>query len=243
MLAMTRHPGNHRSIIKTQHELGRQLNGPLAALNKPHEMAASFAPQRHEIDNSCCAAVCLDLGRQNQRPRQVASANPGICRGGAEAPMPIVVIAQERGEHRAGIKARPAQPIDRTVPADQRGRLAIANERVILNALPHCAGLLKVQLQNGRSSRSFRKPTSPAVPRKRSDPIPAPTNLRAVIYITWMSTFFTIGHSTRPLAVFADLLQAAKAELVADVRTFPRSRSISQFNQVSLSLAFMSFQI
>lgn len=31
-----------------------------------------------------------------------------------------------------------------------------ANERVVLNALPYCAGLLKVQLQNGRSSRSFR---------------------------------------------------------------------------------------
>jgi len=64
-----------------------------------------------------------------------------------------------------------------------------------------------------------------------------------VVYITWMSTFFTIGHSTRPLAVFADLLQAAKAEFVADVRTVPRSRTNPQYNQESLPLALKAYQI
>jgi uncharacterized protein (DUF488 family) len=58
-----------------------------------------------------------------------------------------------------------------------------------------------------------------------------------------MSTFFTIGHSTRPLAAFAKLLQAAKVELVADVRTVPRSRTNPQYNQDSLPLALKAYQI
>lgn len=58
-----------------------------------------------------------------------------------------------------------------------------------------------------------------------------------------MSTFFTIGHSTRPLAAFVELLQAAKIELVADVRTVPRSRTNPQYNQETLPEALTSFHI
>jgi uncharacterized protein (DUF488 family) len=44
------------------------------------------------------------------------------------------------------------------------------------------------------------------------------------------SRFFTIGHSTRPIAEFVDLLDSAGARLVADVRTVPRSRTNPQYN-------------
>jgi uncharacterized protein (DUF488 family) len=37
--------------------------------------------------------------------------------------------------------------------------------------------------------------------------------------------FFTIGHSTRPIAEFIDLLRHAGVWLVVDVRTIPRSLS------------------
>jgi len=42
--------------------------------------------------------------------------------------------------------------------------------------------------------------------------------------------FFTIGHSTRPVSQFVDLLKAAQIDLVADVRTVPRSRTNPQYN-------------
>jgi uncharacterized protein (DUF488 family) len=41
---------------------------------------------------------------------------------------------------------------------------------------------------------------------------------------------FTIGHSTRTLAEFLALLDDVRAELVVDVRSFPRSRVNPQFN-------------
>jgi uncharacterized protein (DUF488 family) len=47
-------------------------------------------------------------------------------------------------------------------------------------------------------------------------------------------TVLTIGHSTRPLAAFIELLQAHRVKRVIDVRTVPRSRHNPQFNQESL---------
>jgi uncharacterized protein (DUF488 family) len=58
-----------------------------------------------------------------------------------------------------------------------------------------------------------------------------------------MSTFYTIGHSTRPLAVFAELLLGAEIELVADVRAVPRSRTNPQYNQDTLPKALETLHI
>ena len=42
--------------------------------------------------------------------------------------------------------------------------------------------------------------------------------------------FFTIGHSNRSLEEFIELLNVAHINLVADIRTVPRSRTNPQFN-------------
>lgn len=46
---------------------------------------------------------------------------------------------------------------------------------------------------------------------------------------------YTIGHSTRPLEDFVDLLQSNKIEMLVDVRTIPKSRFNPQYNAESLS--------
>ena len=43
-------------------------------------------------------------------------------------------------------------------------------------------------------------------------------------------SFFTIGHSTRPFAEFAELLVQSRIEALADVRTVPRSRTNPQYD-------------
>jgi uncharacterized protein (DUF488 family) len=55
--------------------------------------------------------------------------------------------------------------------------------------------------------------------------------------------FFTIGHSTRPIAMFVDLLREAEVGLVVDVRTVPRSRANPQYNTDVLSGSLSDFQI
>jgi uncharacterized protein (DUF488 family) len=46
--------------------------------------------------------------------------------------------------------------------------------------------------------------------------------------------FFTIGHSTRPLAEFTGLLKESAINTLVDVRSIPRSRTNPQFNQDTL---------
>jgi len=50
-----------------------------------------------------------------------------------------------------------------------------------------------------------------------------------------LNPFFTIGHSTRSLTEFVDLLGQSEIGLVADVRTVPRSRTNPQYNAESLA--------
>jgi uncharacterized protein (DUF488 family) len=55
--------------------------------------------------------------------------------------------------------------------------------------------------------------------------------------------YFTIGHSTRPIADFVDLLTASEIGLIVDVRTIPRSRTNPQYNRDALSELLSDFQI
>lgn len=55
--------------------------------------------------------------------------------------------------------------------------------------------------------------------------------------------FFTVGHSTRSIAEFVRLLQAAEVRLVADIRTVPRSRTNPQYNRDTLPETLAPFQI
>lgn len=51
------------------------------------------------------------------------------------------------------------------------------------------------------------------------------------------STIWTIGHSTRPIGEFTDLLLTHAINLLIDVRTVPRSRHNPQFNTEALTLS------
>jgi uncharacterized protein (DUF488 family) len=55
--------------------------------------------------------------------------------------------------------------------------------------------------------------------------------------------FYTVGHSTRSVAELAALLREAGADLVADVRTVPRSRANPQFNADTLPDALTAWRI
>jgi uncharacterized protein (DUF488 family) len=46
---------------------------------------------------------------------------------------------------------------------------------------------------------------------------------------------FTIGHGTRPAEELVEMLRAAGAETLVDVRRFPGSRRNPQFNQAALA--------
>lgn len=47
---------------------------------------------------------------------------------------------------------------------------------------------------------------------------------------------FTIGHSTRTIDKFIEILKGHRIEILIDIRTIPKSRRNPQFNQDSLSI-------
>ncbi|MFL6799451.1 MAG: DUF488 family protein [Xanthobacteraceae bacterium] len=55
--------------------------------------------------------------------------------------------------------------------------------------------------------------------------------------------FFTIGHSTRALTQFIDLLKGAAVDTIVDVRTIPRSRTNPQYNADTLPGALAAHAI
>ena len=54
---------------------------------------------------------------------------------------------------------------------------------------------------------------------------------------------FTIGHSTRSIEEFVELLRDGPAEMVVDVRTVPRSRTNPQYNEDTVADALAPFQV
>lgn len=55
--------------------------------------------------------------------------------------------------------------------------------------------------------------------------------------------FYTIGHSTRTIEAFVELLRAAEVSMVVDVRTIPKSRTNPQYNKETLPEHLAPFQI
>ncbi len=60
---------------------------------------------------------------------------------------------------------------------------------------------------------------------------------------TMSSPFYTIGHSTRSIEDFVELLRPCGVRLVVDVRTVPRSRTNPQYNRDTLPDTLAPYQI
>jgi uncharacterized protein (DUF488 family) len=54
---------------------------------------------------------------------------------------------------------------------------------------------------------------------------------------------YTIGHSTRSIAQFVELLRVGRVELVVDIRSIARSRTNPQYNLDRLSVALADHRI
>ena len=55
--------------------------------------------------------------------------------------------------------------------------------------------------------------------------------------------FYTVGHSTRTLEEFVELLRSAEVTLVADIRSVPKSRANPQYNNDTLPESLAAFQV
>lgn len=56
-------------------------------------------------------------------------------------------------------------------------------------------------------------------------------------------TVYTFGHSTRSIEELIEILQKYAIKVIVDVRTIPRSRHNSQFNQAELKMSLLASKI
>lgn len=61
--------------------------------------------------------------------------------------------------------------------------------------------------------------------------------------VAGLPPIYTVGHSTRPLPEFVDLLRAGQVELVVDIRSVPKSRRNPDYNLDALPEKLAGYQI
>jgi uncharacterized protein (DUF488 family) len=62
-------------------------------------------------------------------------------------------------------------------------------------------------------------------------------------WVTALPPVYTIGHSTRLIPEFVELLRAGPADFVVDIRTVPKSRRNPQYNESALGGELAPYQI
>ena len=138
-----RHPRRPSAISKPDDQLRAHRHNAALTNDETHELGPGPLPtQGHEIDHDDSAAIGGgELGFENQCAAPIAAPGPHarlrFPGGWRDPPTAIARVAQQRREARPRIEAGPTEPIDRAVLGDERGGLAIANQRVILDATRH----------------------------------------------------------------------------------------------------------
>src|SRR5215208_2956352 len=94
-------------------------------------------PWRHTVDDAGGSVVGLELRLKHETSWPVPPRDARDPAGRRDQPPPVTLVAQQRGEAGPRIEAREAEPVDRAVAADQRGRVRVADERVLLDPLRH----------------------------------------------------------------------------------------------------------
>jgi hypothetical protein len=131
-LVEPRDPRHRRAVVEAQRELHRHRHAPAAADDQTHEVALLHA-HRHEVDHADLTLRGLELGLEDQRVRTVGAPRGNECGGRRDAPTATLRCAEERSEACRRVEARPAQPVDRAVAADERRTVAVADQGVVFN--------------------------------------------------------------------------------------------------------------
>ena len=130
------HPRDHAAEVEAQDELHRTLTRPS---RQRATRTMSGASSRIGIESTTCrtpSAVWKSVSSTSVPCAVAPLGTPHVvCRG--EQPAPVRLVAEQRGEAGGRVEARQAEPVDRAVVADERRRLGVADQRVVLDPQRH----------------------------------------------------------------------------------------------------------
>src|SRR4051794_3533614 len=111
------------AIVEPEHRLQAHRHDTAEATYDANDVDLILgAWQRHEVGNDNRTCVRLELGVEDQRTVAVATRYRPDFGGRCDAPVPVLRSAKECRKASAAVEARRAEPVDRAVPANQRGR-------------------------------------------------------------------------------------------------------------------------
>src|SRR5262249_33773279 len=123
-------------------ELHPHRDATADAAHQPHDVRR-LAARWHEINEVDGAVVSLETRFQDEGVAAVAARGAPDRAGGRDQPTAIPAVAKDSGKAGIGIESRPAQPVDRAVAADERGRLTITDQPVIFDPAGQSISLVK----------------------------------------------------------------------------------------------------
>ena len=129
-------PGHDVAVVEPEAQLAADRHRAAQALDEAQNEVL-VGPRVHRVDRPAPTRC-----RSRSRSRAPASrpGSDGDWRGSrrsGDLPEAVFLVAEQSREDRAGVEPRQAEPVDRSVPADQRRRMGVPDERVVLDALRH----------------------------------------------------------------------------------------------------------
>ena len=131
-----RDPRHERAIVEPQDQLHSHLDASAAPDDDARQIGRVTA-EGHEVHEGHRAVGGLEVRLEDQRPTTIVPRYPGIGIARRDLPPPVFRSTEDCGEACARVEAWPAEPIDRSIPRHERRRLAVADERVVLDPFRH----------------------------------------------------------------------------------------------------------
>ncbi len=134
--AMPPHPGRGLPVLEPRGQRHPHVDLAGHPLDQPdqHRIGAAY---RHAVGHPDDARGGGELGLQHQRAGQVPAPDLADPAGRGDLPVTIPLVAEQRGETGFGIEPGQAQPVNRAVPADQRGRVQVTDECIVFDRRRH----------------------------------------------------------------------------------------------------------
>src|SRR5437588_2808400 len=129
-------PGDDRAVVEPDDQFGAHPDGSADAFDDPHDVRRRLA-RRHEVDHADRAARRLPVGFQNERLVSIPPARRVNRFVGLDHPAAVFLVPEQRCEACGGIETGKAEPVDRAVARDERGRLKVTEKRIVLDPRAH----------------------------------------------------------------------------------------------------------
>ena len=142
-------PGDDRAVVEPDGQAHPHRHASGDALDDADDVGR-LAPRRHEVDQADRAVLGVELRLEDERVVPVGPARRRDRGCGGERPPTVLLVAEERREAGAGVEAREAEPVDAAVTRDERRRLEVADEAVVLDPLGHDGTLSRAVEDNPR---------------------------------------------------------------------------------------------